>query len=175
MPQKELRDGYRGSLLGLAIGDAVGTTLEFRAPGSFAPLDDIVGALHGSSKEELLSSSYTPVANYWQQYPLAPEIDEIAAGSFKQRNPPEIRGSGYVVKSLEAAMWAFYHSTLFREGCLLAVNLGDDADTTGAVYGQLAGAFYGVQGIPQPWLTRLAQRGLIESLAEQLFDLAFSH
>jgi ADP-ribosyl-[dinitrogen reductase] hydrolase len=132
----------------------------------------IVGALHSAGKDELLSPHYSPVPNYWQQHGLVPEIDEIAAGSFKRRNPPEIRGSGYVVKSLEAALWAFYHSTSFREGCLLAVNLGDDADTTGAVYGQLAGAFYGVQGIPQTWLTRLAQRDLIESLADHLFELS---
>jgi ADP-ribosylglycohydrolase len=101
-----------------------------------------------------------------------PEIDEIAAGSFKRRNPPEIRGSGYVVRSLEAALWAFFHGKTFEEGCLLAVNLGEDADTTGAVYGQLAGAFYGVQGVPSQWLVRLARRQLIESLADQLFDMS---
>ncbi|NEO91407.1 MAG: ADP-ribosylglycohydrolase family protein, partial [Moorea sp. SIO3G5] len=60
----------------------------------------------------------------------------------------------------------------FREGCLLAVNLGDDADTTGAVYGQLAGAFYGYQGIPESWRSRLVKRELIESTADQLFALA---
>ena len=131
-----------------------------------------VWALHGSSKEELLSPYYSPVPNYWQQYPLVLQIDEIAGGSFKQRNPPEIRGSGYVVKSLEAALWAFYRSTSYRDGCLLAVNLGDDADTTGAVYGQLAGAFYGAQGLPQAWRTRLARHDLIESLADRLFELS---
>lgn len=132
----------------------------------------IVGALDGQSKETLLSPRYSPILDYWQAHPLVPEIDEIAAGSFKRRNPPEIMGSGYVVRSLEAALWAFFHSSTFQEGCLLAVNLGDDADTTGAVYGQLAGAFYGVQGIPQQWLARLAQRQLIESLADQLFQLS---
>jgi len=132
----------------------------------------IVGAVHRVRKEELLSPYYSPVPNYWQQSPLVAEIDEIAAGSFKQRQPPEIRGTGYVVKSLEAALWAFYQSTSFREGCLLAVNLGDDTDTTGAVYGQLAGAFYGEQDIPQEWRTHLAHRSLIESLADQLFDLS---
>ncbi len=132
----------------------------------------IVGAIYGHSKEELLSPYYSPNPDYWKQYPLTIEIDEIAAGSFKHRNPPEIRGTGYVVQSLEAALWAFYHSNSFREGCLLAVNLGDDADTTGAVYGQLAGAFYGEQGIPQAWRSRLAQRHLIESLADQLLELS---
>ena len=105
---------------------------------------------------------------------LVEEIDAIAAGSFKHRDPPEIKGTGYVVKSLEAALWAFYHSHSFRSGCFLAVNLGDDADTTGAVYGQLAGAFYGEQGIPLSWRNQLAYRDLIESLADQLFSLAKS-
>ena len=73
---------------------------------------------------------------------------------------------------LEAALWAFYHGGSFREGCLLAVNLGDDADTTGAVYGQLAGAFYGEEGIPQAWRAQLAERELIEALADCLYTLS---
>jgi ADP-ribosylglycohydrolase len=132
----------------------------------------IVGAINGVSKEELLSTRYTPLPAYWLAQPLTPEIDEIAAGSFKQRQPPQIQGSGHVVKSLEAALWAFYRSESFREGCLLAVNLGDDADTTGAVYGQLAGAYYGVEAIPASWRAQLTFREMIESLAEQLLMLA---
>lgn len=134
----------------------------------------IVGAVNGVSKEELLSERYSLISGYWEQHPLTDEIDEIAAGSFKRREPPEIKGTGYVVKSLEAALWAFYRSNSFKEGCLLAVNLGDDADTTGAIYGQLAGAFYGENGIPEAWRSRLAHRDLIESFAEQLFSLANS-
>jgi ADP-ribosylglycohydrolase len=134
----------------------------------------IVGAVNGMSREELLSERYSPVPGYWEKNPLVEEIDEIALGSFKHRQPPEIQGSGYVVKSLEAALWAFYNSHSFREGCLLAVNLGDDADTTGAVYGQLAGAFYGESGIPESWRSQLAYRQLIESMADQLFTLAQS-
>ena len=134
----------------------------------------IVGAVNGVSREELLSERYSPVPGYWEENPLVEEIDEIALGSFKHRQPPEIQGSGYVVKSLEAALWAFYNSHSFREGCLLAVNLGDDADTTGAVYGQLAGAFYGESGIPESWRSQLAYRQLIESMADQLFTLAHS-
>ncbi len=99
------------------------------------------------------------------------EIDEIASGSFKRREPPEIQGTGYVVKSLEAAIWAFHKSKSFEEGCLLAVNLGEDADTTGAVYGQLAGALYGVESIPKSWRNRIALLHLIESFADQLFDI----
>ena len=131
----------------------------------------LVGAINGVSKDELLSARYSPIPGYWAEHPLVPEIDDIAAGSFKRREPPEIKGTGYVVKSLEAALWAFYHSNSFRDGCLLAVNLGDDADTTGAVYGQLAGAFYGEQGIPESWLAKLAHRHLIQSFAERLFTV----
>ena len=134
----------------------------------------IVGAVQGVSKAELLSEHYSPIPGYWETSPLVPEIAEIAKGSFKQRQPPEIQGSGYVVKSLEAALWALHNSDSFREGCLLAVNLGDDADTTGAVYGQLAGALYGEAGIPVEWRSRLAYRELIESLADQLFHLSRS-
>jgi ADP-ribosyl-[dinitrogen reductase] hydrolase len=77
-----------------------------------------------------------------------------------------------VVRSLEAALWAFHHSESFRDGALLAVNLGDDADTTGAVYGQLAGAFYGETGIPKPWRSKVAARETISEITERLFALA---
>lgn len=132
----------------------------------------IVGALQGVPKEALLAPRYTPVPGLWDAQPLDPAIDEIAAGSFLAKQPPAIRGSGYVVASLEAALWAFAHSTTFREGCLLAVNLGDDADSTGAVYGQIAGAYYGVQSIPQEWLNKIAMNLYIAALAEKLLDMA---
>ena len=74
------------------------------------------------------------------------------------------------MKSLEAALWAFRRTSDFRSGCLAAVNLGDDADTTGAVYGQLAGAFYGASGIPAEWIERLALRERIEELAARLAE-----
>lgn len=131
----------------------------------------LVGAINGVSKEELLSPYYSPAPDYWKTHPLHPEIAAIAAGSYKTKNPPLIKGTGYVVASLEAALWAFYHADTFRAGCLKAVNLGDDADTTGAVYGQLAGAFYGAEGIPAEWLERLAHREMIEQLIEQLYHL----
>ena len=95
-------------------------------------------------------------------------MDAVACGSFKERQPPQICGSGYVAASLEAALWAFNRSSSFREGCLLAVNLGDDADTTGAVYGQIAGAFYGEQDIPAEWCEKIAMRDMIESFADNL-------
>lgn len=132
----------------------------------------IAGAAAGQDKETLLSDSYSPVPDYWQTAPLVGEIDEIVRGSFKVHNPPRIKGSGYVVRSLEAALWSFYHSDTFAEGCLMAANLGDDADTTAAVYGQLAGAYYGEQAIPSGWRSILAHYSIIVSLAERLYELA---
>lgn len=93
----------------------------------------LLGAVNGVAKNELLAVPFEPIAGLWQATPLAPKITTIAAGSFKRRQPPAIRGTGYVVESLEAALWALYRSSSFAEGALLAVNLGDDADTTGAV------------------------------------------
>jgi len=128
----------------------------------------IVGALQGRSKWELLSPAFSPVAGLWRREPLAPGIAAVAAGSFRDREPPDIKGTGYVVRSLEAALWAFAKSGSFEEGALLAVNLGDDADTTGAVYGQLAGAFYGAGAIPQAWRSKLAKRDTLEAFAVRL-------
>lgn len=128
----------------------------------------ISGAVRGVSKEKLLSPDYAPLKNYWEENPLQEELQEVFQGSFQEKNPPEIRGRGYVVKSLEAVLWAFYNSESFKEGLLLAVNLGEDADTTGAIYGQLAGAYYGRSGIPDQWLNNLAHKELIESMVQGL-------
>lgn len=287
-------DRFRGALLGLAAGDALGTTLEFKAPGTFAPIDGMSGggpfrlrpgewtddtsmALclaesllerrgfdpvdqlrryvrwwregHLSSNGRCFDIGNTvrdalrrfeetggpwcgsaeprtagngslmrlaPVAMAYGRHPelldrcadssrtthgaaeavdacryygaliaaalrgeelrydgppLAPKVAEVAAGSWRFGR---VKGSGYVVRSLEAALWAFHSTSDFRSGALKAVNLGDDADTTGAIYGQLAGAVYGVEGIPSEWLDRLAKRGLIESFADGLRALALS-
>lgn len=132
----------------------------------------IVGALNGVAKDALLGERYSPVPGYWDAHPLVPEIDEVARGSFRDRQPPEITGSGYVVRSLEAALWAFASTDTFADGCLAAANLGDDADTTAAIYGQLAGAFYGMDAIPAPWHEIITMRGLILRLADDLHAAA---
>ena len=135
----------------------------------------IVGALRGEDKQTLTEAHYCPIPDYWEQHPLTPVVAEVAAGSFRDRNPPEIEGTGYVVRALEAALWAFGHSDSFRDGCLLAVNLGDDADTTGAIYGQLAGAYYGEAGIPQEWRAKVSDCDLIVKLAEGLHNSQVTH
>lgn len=128
----------------------------------------IIGAVQGESKQTLLTDHYSPVKGLWQEKPLHPDIAAVAAGSFKNKQPPQIQGAGYVVQSLEAALWAFHNSTSFKQGCLMAVNLGEDADTTAAVFGQLAGTYYGAPGIPLSWRKRLAMSREISQMADSL-------
>jgi ADP-ribosyl-[dinitrogen reductase] hydrolase len=136
----------------------------------------ILGALQGQPKEVLLS----PISSWQflgmnamaQLASLSPEIQDVSNGSYKHKAPPEIRGTGYVVHALEAALWALYKSDNFREGVLMAANLGNDADTTAAIYGQLAGAYYGVENIPAEWLLRLALSDMITNFADKLLEHA---
>jgi ADP-ribosyl-[dinitrogen reductase] hydrolase len=124
----------------------------------------ISAALGGAAREELLAGGETLVTS--------PRVREIARGAFVGKARSEIRGSGYCVESLEAALWCVSTTSSFRDAVLEAVNLGDDADTTAAIAGQLAGALYGVSDIPEAWLERLAMRELIDAMARQLYDRA---
>lgn len=132
----------------------------------------MAGAIRGIEKKELLENLFSLIPGFWKENPLDSTIAEIADGSYKTKEPPQIYASGYVVKTLEAALWAFYHTDDFESGALKAVNLGDDADTVGAVYGQIAGAYYGMSGIPKHWLNRLHKGMEIEIAAECLYKLA---
>lgn len=102
----------------------------------------------------------------------SPGVAALAAGRWRDKPRDAIKGSGYCVESLEAALWCFAQADSFEEAILAAANLGDDADTTAAICGQLAGAFHGVAGIPAPWLATLAMRDEIDAMAHALFALA---
>ncbi len=304
----ELRERYRGTLLGLACGDAVGAAVEFRPRGSFEPLTDMVGggpfALPAGAwtddtsmalclaeslvetrgfdaldqmrryvrwwKEGHLSSTGTcfdvgmtvhlaltkflesgdpysgtddprvagngsimriaPVALYYHPHEdavieraaessmtthgaaecvdacrllgsmlhralsgagrdailaqdepfgrsrpkLVESIQEIASGAWRAKGEDAIEGSGRVVRSLEAATWCFAQARDFRDAVLRAANLGDDADSTAAVCGQIAGAYWGAGGIPGSWLDKLAKRETIAALADRLLEARVS-
>lgn len=122
--------------------------------------------IRGEPREAVLS------AEFWQAGPLHPAVEAVARGSWQGKEPPAIRGTGYCVAALEAAIWAVAGAADFRDAILRATNLGDDADTTAAIAGQLAGALFGASGIPQPWLEKLAMRERIESLADALHRAA---
>ncbi|MGJ7555008.1 ADP-ribosylglycohydrolase family protein [Variovorax sp. RB3P1] len=121
-------------------------------------------ALQGEGKAAILATA--PPA------PLSEKVAALARGDYASKPREDIKGSGYCVESLEAALWCFAHTQSFEEAVLAATNLGDDADTTAAICGQLAGAFYGVQGIPANWLDKLVMREEIAQMADQLFALA---
>jgi ADP-ribosyl-[dinitrogen reductase] hydrolase len=121
----------------------------------------IFRALSGLAKEDVLF-------NEADSFRGEPKIATIASGHYRQKSVSEIRGTGYVVHSLEAALWCFDHTDSFEAAILKAVNLGDDADTTAAICGQVTGACYGESGISQTWLVKLAMREQISTLADQL-------
>jgi ADP-ribosyl-[dinitrogen reductase] hydrolase len=123
----------------------------------------LCAALSGASKDEILFGTDP------QQF-QCPPVRAIAAGDYRGKTDEAIKGSGYVIRCLEAAAWSFWRTASFRDAVLCAVNLGDDADTTAAVCGQLAGAFHGEAGIPPEWLARLVMVDEIRTLAERLAD-----
>ena len=122
----------------------------------------------GRPREEVLDPEWEPMRRAREIAPFHPEVADVANGSFRKKQPPEVVGSGYVVDSLEAALWAFHEAEDFRHAVLRAVNLGNDADTTGAVCGQLAGAYWGESGIPQKWREGLAGQDMIEPILGKL-------
>ena len=293
------QDRSRGALLGLAIGDAIGTTLEFRPPGSFRPLTDMVGGGHFCLKKgywtddtsmalclghSLVACQRFDATDQMQRYcdwldngymssigtcfdvgvtvssalrrfqkngnpyagaksrwssgngsimRLAPiaiacahdvaaaqrlaaassrtthaaplcldscgllatvliqllrghgksglqatdyaasshEVEQLQRGHWQQKSYQQLKGTGYVIDSLEAALWCFYHTDNYADCVLAAANLGNDADTTAAVAGQLAGACYGYAAIRPAWREALHREAEIRQLADQLFAL----
>jgi ADP-ribosyl-[dinitrogen reductase] hydrolase len=97
-------------------------------------------------------------------------ISELASVSIARKHESVIAGTGYCVRSLEAALWCFLNTDNYPDAVLKAANLGDDADTTAAIAGQLAGAHYGVEGIPDRWLSLVSLKSDIQSLADHLLD-----
>jgi ADP-ribosyl-[dinitrogen reductase] hydrolase len=122
----------------------------------------LVALINGEDREEVLSPNWKLLQQLNDIKPLHPLIQEIAQGSFRQKQPPAIEGSGWVVKSLEASLWAFHDADSFEEAVMRAINLGDDADTTGAICGQLAGAYWGESGISDSLRSGLARMDMIE-------------
>jgi ADP-ribosyl-[dinitrogen reductase] hydrolase len=123
----------------------------------------LAALIHGEERTKVLSPNWKPLQLLNDIKPLHPLIQETAQGSFRQKQPPGIQGSGWVVKSLEAALWAFHDADTFEDAVLKAVNLGDDADTTGAVCGQLAGAYWGESNIPEALKSGLARMDMLNS------------
>lgn len=134
-----------------------GTVEAVDACAAYAEL--LILAINGLAKDAVLARAIPG---------LAPAVAAVIGGSWRGQPRERISSSGYVVHSLEAALWCVACSSNFREAVLLAANLGDDADTVAAITGQLAGALGGVEAIPADWLRKLAWREKIERLGVRL-------
>ena len=121
----------------------------------------IANAISGSTLDDVLSINADG---------LTGRIADIVNGSWRGKERQEIRASGYVAHSLEAALWCIARTGNFREAVLSAANLGEDADTTAAITGQLAGALYGENGIPEAWRQRIVGYDRISEMADQLLS-----
>lgn len=119
-------------------------------------------AYQGVSKDSLLACDLYA--------PETPKVAAIQQGSYWDKDLQQIKGSGYVIDCLEAALWCFAQTDSFAEAVLAAANLGDDADTTAAVCGQIAGAYYGLEGVPAHWRERVTMAEGILKLADRLLD-----
>jgi ADP-ribosyl-[dinitrogen reductase] hydrolase len=149
-----------GALAAIAARQSMTTHAAAEAVSACVGFAELLGeAIAGEPRDKVLSARALDVA---------PAVRSVLAGSWRGKQRGEIRSSGYVVHSLEAALWCVARTGDYASAVLLAANLADDADTTAAITGQLAGALYGASGIPAAWLTKLAWRERLETAARAL-------
>jgi ADP-ribosylglycohydrolase len=134
----------------------------------------LFGAVKGEDRATLLAPHYSPLADYWARKPLCSAVDAIAAGSYKSKTRAQIESTSYAVHTLESALWAFHNTQDFSAGALEAVNLAGDADATGAVFGALAGAYYGEMQLPYAWVRWLSYVQGFYHFAQELLALSAS-
>jgi len=152
-----------GRLLDLAQESSITTHASKQCKDSCRFLAYVLAALiNGEDKEKVLDS-------YEGQ--SVPVVDSIVRGSYKNKSENTIVGGGWVIHCLEAALWSFYRSHSFEEAVLRAVNLGNDSDTTGAVCGQIAGAYYGYSGIPKSIVDGLDRKDMIDAAINGLLAI----
>lgn len=123
----------------------------------------ILEVFSGKNKEEAIVN-----CNYQA---TTQKVRNICQGDFLKKSYEQITGSGYVIESLESALWCFFHSKSFADAILLAANIGNDADTTAAICGQISGAYYGLSGIPEHWKSKLVMYSEIQGMASNLASI----
>ena len=122
----------------------------------------------GVTKEDLLQPMFTPVPGLWDREPLSPKIANVARGSFLRNGPPDIRGTGYVVESIEAALWAFARSTTFDRARCSRSTLATMRIRLARSTASSRERFYGVEAIPDAWRSKLTARETLETFASRL-------
>ncbi|EKV07424.1 ADP-ribosylglycohydrolase family protein [Penicillium digitatum] len=130
----------------------------------------VCGVLNGQTKKQLFHTVSTfPFTHPTLQLRLSRHRYRTLS-DWKAKVPSDVTSSGWVVDTLECALWAFFKYDTWKDGALAVVNLGGDSDTAGAVYGGLAGSYYGFDAIPGEWVDGMQNKGLIESIAGALSD-----
>ncbi|MGM0446191.1 MAG: ADP-ribosylglycohydrolase family protein [Bacillota bacterium] len=118
-------------------------------------------AINGKDKEFLINEVYKNID-------LDERVLDRVKGDFKNKEYNDINSDAFVLNTLEASLWCFYKSDDYASAVNFAINLGGDTDTTAAVTGQMAGAYYGSSSIPKDWINKLAKKELILSLIRGL-------
>ena len=121
----------------------------------------LLDAIEGRPREQVLRP---------RAWPADEDVAAVAGNSWVGKSRSDIHSSGYVIHTLEAALWSVARAQDFREAVLTAANLGDDADTVAAVTGQLAGALWGATAIPAEWVERLAWSERMRTIGAALYE-----
>ena len=125
------------------------------------------GIFQAKHKDELFSTEFAK-SIISKIDDISPKLEAVVLGSYKIKSRNEISSSGYVIDTLEAALWSFYNGKTFSEVIILAVNLAEDADTVGAVTGQIAGAYYGYGKEMKKWAENIYKKDEIISIVNNL-------
>lgn len=123
-------------------------------------------ALGGVKKSDIMS----PIHFLANDKNTTDSLRSIIFGDYLKKGYDDIKGTGYVVESLEAALWCFYNTDNYKDAVLMAVNQGYDADTTAAIVGQLAGAHYGYDTIPSEWIEQLDMYSIIDEMTNTIYN-----
>jgi ADP-ribosylglycohydrolase len=146
--------------------EAARTTCQ--APDVLAACRFLAAALHAALSGQPKAALLQPSEALWLRNRPSARLAAIVAGQYRGKGAELLNPGGDALDVLEAALWALQRSHGWREGALLAVNLGGESDTIAAVYGQLAGAHYGAAAIPLAWRDALLRRELLVDLADRL-------
>ena len=157
----------KSAIYGLAVGDALGVPYEFKFRGAFECTDMIGYGTHNQPEGTWSDDTSVPLAEAIMEH--VPEGSKLSAaiGIENMVNSLSVGSSGYVVDTFVATMWCLLTTDNYRDCVLKAVNLGSDMDTTAAVAGGLAGIMYGLEGIPDEWLSKMKSMDMID---QELFS-----
>jgi ADP-ribosyl-[dinitrogen reductase] hydrolase len=131
----------------------------------------IAGELLQGKEAQVAYEAPLAIFKRWVNSKERVHFERITAGNIGELDEYEIMSSGYVIHSLEAALWCLLRHDNYADTVLEAVNLGDDTDTTAAIAGGLAGILYGRQGIPQKWIDTLARKDMVENVIQRFVEV----